>query len=183
MGQERSVDIQNLRALIQSVEKPLDREHFFFSSVPTGIPKGTLVEITGPGKTEAVARFLSENSNVRAAWIEDDLTVYPYALLQRKVFLNRMLFIEARKEIFWAASQVLRSGIFECVVISFSRPFHERVIRRLQLEVEKANAGLFFLPAGCPLTHGRSWAVSMKLQAQKNSMDNFELHSLRERGA
>jgi hypothetical protein len=141
------------------------RERYPFSSAPLGIPRGALTEITGHGKTEVMIRFLSENPRLRVAWIEDEMSVYPCAILQRGVRLDRVLFVEAGRDLFWAVSQCLRSGLFECVVLSYQRNLDEKTYRRLQLEVEKADIGLFLLPE----MPQKAWPISMKLQVERKS--------------
>jgi len=176
-----AVVLEGLRSLIKSVEKPLLRERYPFTSTPLGIPKGCLIEIVGPGKTETVAQFLRENPNLRVAWIEDAFTIYPCAIMQRKIRLHQVLFIEAKQENFWAASQVLRSGLFEIVVMSFQKQINEKVVRRLQLETEKANVSFFLLPENenCSPVPSASWPISMKL---KMNATNRGISILRERG-
>jgi hypothetical protein len=158
--------IADLRSLIRTVEKPQERERYDFSLLPSGVPRGALIEVTGPGKTESVVSFLSENQALRIAWVEDQMTVYPTAILQRQVPLERVLFIEAGDEIVWAAMQVMRSGLFEAIILSLPRHLDERVLRRLQLESEKSQACVFLLSE----KPHKAWPISLQIQVSRPAL-------------
>jgi len=162
-----AVSLESLRSLIKSVEKPARRERFPFSSVAPGIPRGAIIEIAGAGKTEVIIQFLAENPTLRVAWVEDHMTVYPCAIVQRRVALHRLLFIEARREVIWALLQVLRSGLFECVVVSSKEKFNENSLRRLQLEAEKAHVGFFLLSE----KQSNAWPIAMKLKVDRQRLN------------
>ena len=75
--------------LFESKEK---KEYLPFSLLPQGIPRGALVEIIGIGKTDLVSRFLSENPQPLKIWIEEEFSIYPCALAQKKVSLEKIIF-------------------------------------------------------------------------------------------
>lgn len=114
----------------------------FFSE---GLPRGALVEVFGKGKREAVVQFLVENAQHSAAWIEKEFTLFPSALSQREAALEKIFFIEGKKESAWAASAVLRSQLFPIVV--YQAPYgEERELRRFQLLAEKSKSTMILLP-------------------------------------
>ena len=152
--------IEDLRALINQPARRVERERYEFSMRPEGFPRGALIELNGAGKTEVLSQFLAENSKLRVAWVEEDLTIYPNALAQRNVTLSQLLFVEARKDVLWATIQVLRSNLFDCVVLSVHKLFEEKNLRRLQLESEKGHVGIFFLTEE---TH-TAWPVALQIK-------------------
>ena len=56
--------------------------------------------------------------NQVVAWIEEDFSLYPCALPQHGVEMERVLFVESGGESLWSAHQILRSGLFEVVVLN-----------------------------------------------------------------
>ena len=143
--------------------------NFAFSMLGNGFPRGALGVLCGKegsGKSEVVCRFLAENTSLKTAWIEDSLTVYPAALEQKGVALDRVLFVEGADQSLWCMHQILRSHLFQ-VVVHTVRPRRLRKrelalnedevsLRRLQIAAEKAGALVLFLseapfPASWPL--------------------------------
>lgn len=127
-----------------------------------GIPKGAITEISGVGKTEFVTQILYEHPDLRVAWIEKDLSVFPFALWQRSLGLQRILFIESGKQTEWAILQILKAQIFK-VVIFYVDDFEITSLRRIQLASEKANVVTLWLT---DRTHSL-WPVSLQLQMNK----------------
>src|SRR5689334_3582501 len=93
------------------------KESFATSLVSEGIPKGSITEISGPGKTELVLALLKENQSATVAWIEEKFSVYPFGFIQRSVSLNRVLFVDAGSETCWSALQILKSQAFQILII------------------------------------------------------------------
>jgi hypothetical protein len=126
-----------------------------------GLPRGGLVEVSGHGKTEAVAAFLAEQKQP-AAWVEKELSLFPSALLQRRVELEKILFVEAGKDSPWAATTILRAGIFPFLV--YQAPYgEERELRRFQLLAEKSATTMFLLPPG---KASRAWPIALSLEVR-----------------
>lgn len=138
---------------------------FSFSGLSGGIPRGALIEVSGPmgtGKTAWMASFLTEQNQQRAAWIEESLSVYPCALAQAGVDLSRLLFVEAGELVLWSAHQILRSGLVQLLFVSLERLIPgELELRRLQLACRDAQASLVLLKE-TPLP-GNPWPVSLRL--------------------
>jgi hypothetical protein len=172
--------ITSLRELIGTTSGYRNRSSLSFSLLEGGIPKGALTEISGPGKTEFLVRFLSEHPSQKVAWIEDQISIYPYAIFQRKAQLQRILFAEAGTNSLWALMQVLRSQVFGIIVFSSTTTtrlsksgvgggigqescrtlFDERTLRAMQLSAEKAQASVVFLRD----EPGDSWPISLQLR-------------------
>ncbi len=169
--------VEDLRELCRKTTR-LEREKYDFSLHPKGFPRGVLIELTGLGKTEVLVQFLAENPKLRVAWIEESLTIYPYAMAQRGVSLARLLFIEAHQEVFWATFQVLRSHLFDCVVLSSKRNFDEKNLRRMQLEAEKGNIGVFLLTESIH----KAWPIALQLKVNREiCSQGTKLDVIRER--
>lgn len=161
-----SAVLQDLRARIGALEKFSRRERFPYSALPEGLPRGGLVEIAGPGKTECVVRFLAENPELSAAWVEKTLSIYPPAIAQRRRGLERIFFVEAGAETAWAASTVLRSRLFPIVV--YHAPYGcERELRRFQLLAEKAEATVLLLAGREP--HA-AWPIALSLESSGGAL-------------
>lgn len=174
--------LQALRAQIGMMEGNREKEHFPFSLLQTGVPRGALMELCGPGKTEVTVQFLAENPSLRVAWVEENLSVNPCAFMQRGVDLNRIFFVDAGVEAEWSALQVLRSQLFEVVVLHITtttaQDSQERVLRRFQLAAEKAGVGVILL-AEKPR---QAWPISLQLLVSRTQWDRTpEVEILRRR--
>lgn len=157
--------LAELRQLIGAVET-VERARHTFSIYPDGLPQGTLIEVAGSGKTEFVACFLKEQKELKVAWIEENISINPYALRQKGVGLKNILFIEAGREMNWCLSQALQSGCFQ-VLVAESKSFREKDLRRYQLLTEKT-AGHFFLLSQ---TLGQSWVPHLQFQIEKQGKE------------
>ena len=154
-----SAVLQELRTRLGAFESPFQREAFPYSRLAAGLPRGILVELSGHGKTEAVAAFLAENSSLRVAWVERSFSLLPSALLQRQVNLEKIFFVEGGRDSAWAASAILRSRLFPVVV--YGAPYEdERELRRFQLLAEKSATTMLLL-AEEPLPH--AWPIRLSL--------------------
>jgi|GEM_PF-787842 len=161
------------------------QEKFPFSQLEGGFSRGSLGVLCGPqgsGKSEIAIRFLAENASLQAAWVEDELSIYPHAFSQNGVALERVLFIEAGlKDSLWCVHQLLRSGLFQVVIYTLAParsrrgkkiPLEEDEVslRRLQIAAEKSGALVLFL-AETP------FAASWPLYSQIQVFRNFQSHT------
>ena len=172
--------IAQLRELIGAT-KADDRPRHSCSLYPAGFAAGSFIELTGSQRTEFTAQFLSENPELKVAWVEESITINPYALKQKGVCLDNILFVEGKKDLAWCLNQVLGSGCFQIVVTENSR-FHEKDLRRFQLLSEKAQNHFFLLSAN-PTP---SWVPHLQLKTSKvkyQGQDHWSVHALRKRGA
>ena len=154
---------------VDNAVKNASERNFPVSFLDSGIPRGALCEVSGShggGKSELVLRFLAENPKVRAAWIEEEFTIYPCAFFRFGVDLSRVLFSEAGAETLWAAHQILRSQLFGAVILT-APAASELDLRRLQLAAEKAQASVILL-AEEPMQEG-SWPIQLQLETFRRS--------------
>jgi len=151
--------LDELRSLLHT---KIRKEAVGFSLLPSGIPKGAITSISGVGKTEFVLQLLSEQPDLKVAWIEDSFSIFPFGFVQRKIKLDRILFVDAGKDLFWATLEALRSQTFT-VVVFYGETSDLSLLRRVQLETEKSNAMTLWLSPEPPAL----WPVSLQLQVQK----------------
>lgn len=168
--------IAELRELIGATKHD-DRPRHSFSLYPAGFTTGSFIEITGSQRTEFTALFLREHPELKIAWVEDSITINPYALKQKGVCLDNILFVEGKKDTVWCLSQVLSSGCFQAVITENSR-FNEKDLRRFQLLSEKAQNHFFLLSA----SPSASWVPHLQLKVSKTAGE-WDVQALRKRGA
>lgn len=158
---------EKLRALPGVLTAPPQRDYAACAPFPRGIPRGAITRVTaeaGLGKTEVIARFLAEQPELETAWVEERLSIYPRALAERGVALERVVFVEAGEEVAWACTQALQSGAFGALVCSSGTGLGEVWLRRIQLAAEKA--GAFVLILSDHASRRGSWAVAEELELQ-----------------
>lgn len=136
--------LQKLRESIGAIDGSVQKAKVAYSGFESGFPQGGIVELIGAGKTEFVAKFLSEHQQERVVWIEVDLSVNPCALSQKGVALRNVLFVQAQRESLWTVREALQSQVFSVVVTSFVE-FSESELRRTQILAERAKVNLFIL--------------------------------------
>lgn len=155
--------LEELRARLGVFDTHFQREALPYSRLSSGLPRGALVEITGPGKTSSVVQFLAENSGLRAAWVESHFSLLPSAFPQRSANLEKIFFVEAGKNAAWAASTILRAQLFPILV--YSGPYAcERELRRFQLLSERSKTTMILLGEK-PLGIG-AWPIRLSLEAR-----------------
>jgi hypothetical protein len=148
--------LQELKAMLGMQERRIQSESYAFSVLPGGLAKSGMTEVTGEGKTELVMKFLEEHPDFNVAWVESEWTVYPEAFPQHGVDLDRVLFVEAEDDFCWASLQLLRSGLFQVLVLSGDQTYSDRILRRIQIESEKAGAVTLLLRSS-PSKWGRNF--------------------------
>lgn len=111
-----------------------------------GLPKGALTLLggtPGSGRASLAARVIAhETSSGRpAAWVDVKKTLYPPALAQAGVELDRLLLVRTDPErAFYAAEQLLESSELSTVVLSgLDRHLTPTRARRLQSAAESAS--------------------------------------------
>lgn len=155
--------LEELRARLGVFDTHLQRESLPFSRFAPGLPRGALVELTGPGKTTLVAQFLAENSGLRAAWVESRFSLLPSAFPQRSVDLEKIFFVEGGKNSAWAAATILRAQLFPILV--YHAPYGcERELRRFQLLSERSSTTMILL--GQKPLEARAWPIKVSLEAR-----------------
>jgi hypothetical protein len=89
-------------------------------------------------------------------------SISPFALSQRHLNLQRILFVESGVDTEWAILQTLKAQIFE-IVIFYVDNFEVTSLRRIQLAVEKSGVVAIWLtekPRGY-------WPISLQLGMRK----------------
>jgi hypothetical protein len=153
------VSLTLLKEKIGAIEGDKGIEYFRVSSLTRGIPRGALIELTGDGKNEWIAHFLSEKKEVKVFWIEDKPTLLPTGLIQRGVSDQSLCIAQAADNLFKAVRIAMRSQVFACFVLPavFTE---ERELKTLQLLTEKANASTFLIAK----EKSSFWPISVQLE-------------------
>lgn len=83
------------------------------------------------------------------AFISDEGSLYPPALLEKKIPLHRMLFVKTKEalEVWRAAVEAVQTGLFSWVFLRPSRPCSTAQLRKLQLLSEKNKTKVFVFPS------------------------------------
>lgn len=155
----KALKFAELRA---QVHAHYQKETLSCSLVAQGIPRGAITEISGIGKTELAVRLIAEHPGLRVAWIEEQMSIFPFGLLQRGIGLDRVLFVDAGPDLAWSVLQVLKAQIFPVVVV-YAEDLDLNTLRRVQLASETANAATIWL-ANAPKN---LWPVSLQLQSYR----------------
>lgn len=157
----KALRFAEIKELVQSKAR---RESIPCSTLPCGIPKGAITEISGAGKTEFVLNFLAEKADLKVAWAEEHFSIFPFGFQQRNVSLSRILFVDARNEIEWVILQLLRAQIFQ-VVVMYADQIELDSLRRMQLAAEKASAACIWL---APQAQSH-WPVRLQLRVTRST--------------
>jgi hypothetical protein len=164
-----SQKIRDLKILLGEKEALEKKEFFISSTLSIGIPRGSLVELTGHAKAEWLALFLKENKNLKVFWCEEKQSVFPTALSQRGVNLNGVVFGVLKEGLFSSLRKIIQSQVFE-IVISPSSFTETKLLKALQLFSEKANTTLFLMAK----KHQKAWPISLQLEINGNK-SQFEI--------
>ena len=172
MAVEERVSIERLRALIGKTEGVRKKETLISTDLSSGLPRGALIEVTGDARTEWVVRLLSENPTADVAWVEDQLSIFPPAIQQRKMKLERIIFFETQGELNSTICTLLRSQIFTSIVIQ-GDIHDQKTLRRYQLLAEKSNSTLILISK----KQSSSWCISIQVEVthQKDSVPQLRI--------
>lgn len=143
----------------------IEAEQLVCSQLPGAVTRSSITELSGPsgcGKSEVALKFISENTNVRVAWLENEMTAYPRAFPLHGVPLDRVLFCSAGEELAWTAQQILKSGLFPIVVISPQVVLTPTDLRRIQLATEQSRSTVILLSEK-PTAAG-AWTIRSQFQ-------------------
>ncbi|MGZ3693379.1 MAG: hypothetical protein ACXWQO_04255 [Bdellovibrionota bacterium] len=130
------------------------------------LPRGGLVEISGPNARREVAALLAANPEQAVVWIERTLEPFPADLERMRLNFERVLFVHGDSDSSWAASAVLRTGLFPLVVFSAGYS-NERELRRYLRQAKQTNA-TFLVISERPTP---STLFSVQLLAGKNGLE------------
>lgn len=161
-----SAKLRELKLLIGGIENLDAKEVWDAPFLPQGIPRGAIIELTGPKKTEWLLQFLKHQSELKIFWCEKKQSILPTAIAQRGIELSRITFAVVNEDLILPVRKVLQSQLYE-VVIAPSDFEEIRILKALQLFTEKANSVLFLLSKEGLST---AWPISMQLEIhQKDS--------------
>ncbi len=179
MTEFASASILSLREKIGDLLGRRTKDRIQVSTLPDGIPKGTIVEVTGPARVEWVLHFLSENRDLGVAWVEEKFESLPTAFEQRGVNLEKLFFVEAGENTLRAVRTSLRGKAFPCIVAPNLFQKDEKKLKALRLLAEKANSVLILLSKK---PHA-SWTIAFQLEALRREKDgSFRLRVLKDKG-
>ena len=160
----RLVEIRNKLSQFSRNEK---REFLICDSVPGGVPRGVICEVTGSARTEWLLRLLKQNPNLNIFWIEDQLTLFPTAIQQRGVELSRILIAETGDKLFQTLRRGLQSRLFDCIVLP--GVFEEvKKLKTIQLFARESNTLVFFLSK----VEKDAWAIPFQITANWSPATN-----------
>lgn len=131
-----------LRVLKQQLQQYLSlasTEAWSYSRLTYGVPRGALVELSGPKRSEWALQFLREHPELKVCWIEKTLSLLPTAVAQREAGLDRFLFVEAGDDLFTPMRKALRSRAFD-IVASPNAFESDRTLKALQLLTEQSQS-------------------------------------------
>jgi|GEM_PF-4144635 len=177
---EKKETLKRLRQVIGALDGSMPKEGHFFTLLGEYLPKGSLIEFYGIGKTSAWVSFLREHKQMRSVWLESELSIYPLALMQQGIDLEKIFFLEEknwnRKNFVWALHQILQSSVFDVVTIA-NMKFSEAELRRWQLLAEK-NKQMVFLISQEPHS---SWVPALQIEVKRDQKDLLHFHFQRRR--
>jgi hypothetical protein len=165
--------IRELKTLLEASEaagfSKSKKEFFISSTLAKGVPRGSLVELIGTGKAEWIVQFLKENKELKVFWCEERQSIFPTAISQRGVSLDRIVFGIFKNNLFSSLRKIIQSQVFE-VIVSPSSFTEIKLLKALQLFSEKANSTLFLMAS----THQKAWPISLQLEIH-NIKEGFNI--------
>lgn len=174
LKQKKIAALREIPGVLRSADEARKRR-VLFSEFPEGVPRGALTEVSGPlgcGRTEWVLRFLAENPEERVAWVEENLSIYPWRFLQKG--LDRVCFVETGEERFcWSMLEILRSQVFS-VVVTTIQSLGERELKRLQMAAEKGGVCVLLVTEG--LNISKSWPVDTRVRVDGRDFKDKRSH-------
>lgn len=147
-----------------------EREFLSCDTVPGGVPRGVICEITGSARTEWIIHLLRQNPSLSTFWIEEQLSILPTAIQQRGVDLSRILMAEAGDLLFQALRKALRSKLFDCVVLPGAIE-EVKMLKALQLFARESNATVFFLSK----VPRHAWAIPFQIVVNWNTLPSLRV--------
>lgn len=109
--------LESIKEMIRQIEVKRKPDALFSPGLYESVPRGELIEVSGPGRREWIARFLISNPDLETAWMEDAMEVLPTALRLRNVDLDRISFAENDEDLDELTLQILKSGFFQVLVV------------------------------------------------------------------
>ncbi len=173
------------KELIEMVEKTAQkicRERLPSTSYENGIPRSALTELCGAAKVEWLVHFFRDNPTLKILWVEENFNLLPSSFLQMGINPNRIVYVEAKKDLIKLLRKALRFQIFDCIV-SPSVFTDERTLKVLQLLSEKANTATILLANETK----KSWPIALQLEINRKASHTqntaFDIRIIKEKGS
>ena len=171
-----------LKSLLQDHAPVRARKHFGFlpgrdSSVP--LQAGNLIEILGEGQMTFVTSVLKDRPESRVAWLSDfENELCPLALVQEKVELSRILFLEkvSPAQGMDILLTILKSQLFSVLVFPqcfLPKRSFDAQVRKLTLTAEESGSILLMLSQ----KHTSSYGIN--IQVDTEDADELRLNKVK----
>ena len=140
-----------------------------FDEAVGGLPKGTLTAFCGErgdGHLRLAARIAAAftQGTQPVAWIDGEGTLYPPALFQLGVQLERLLIVQNTD----AIEQVLKSGVFPLVIVSGLSRLSTRRVHRLRTAAENSGSMGLLLTSDKSREFLSSMSLVLRVQPKSN---------------
>ncbi len=169
--------VHKLKLLIGGLEEPAGREYLSAPALSCGIPRGSIIELLGPYRTEWLAQFLKLHPEFRTFWAEREQHILPTALYQRGLDLTKITFGTLGEDLILPLRRVLQSQLYQ-IVIAPQKFTEIRILKAFQLFTEKSNSVLFLMGDKAP---SQAWPISMQLEIKKSPNSQFQIDILRQK--
>lgn len=166
-----------LRLILGEQKITVHKEFWQAPALPSGIPRGVIVELLGRCKTEWLIQFLVMHPEFKIFWIEKEQSILPTALQQRGLDLTKITFGTFGSQLVQPVRRVIQSQNFE--VILAPNLFTEiKVFQAFQIFTEKSNTTLFLFGDKVAST---AWPISLQLDIDKDDAGNFTIDILKQK--
>lgn len=188
------------RPEIQHLREQLRRKAPFIGHVPAdptgwseldealggGLPRGALTVVTGPaggGRITLAGRVLATSSGPSrpVAWVDGRKDLYPPALMQLGLPLERLLLVRSDVEGAMAAlEQIVSSGLFAAVAAwGLDRWLEPARVRRIQTGVEGARGRMMWVCE--PDAAARIPGAALRLRVERGSDSELQVRIEKDR--
>jgi hypothetical protein len=172
-----ALKLQHLRQAIGAIEHVGPKEFWTAPNLSCGIPRGVVVELLGPKRTEWFIQFLKMHQDLKTFWAEKEQQVLPTAIQQRGVDLNRITFGVLGDDSVKSLRRVIQSQLFP--VILAPNQFSEiKVFKAFQLFTEKSNSTLFLMGNR---TASNAWPISLQLEIHPADKNQFQIEIIKQK--
>jgi hypothetical protein len=173
-----SEKVQKLRLILGGLQEPQAREILCAPHLSCGVPKGVIVELLGPARTEWFLQFLKLHPEFRVFWCEREQSILPTAIHQRGIDLRRITFGLLGEDLKRPLRRVMQSQLYQ--VLLAPNVFSEiNTFKALQLLTERTNSTLFLLGKKTP---SLAWPISMQLEIGRGAnQGEFKIDILKQK--
>ncbi len=169
--------INALRLILGEQKTAVHKEFWQAPALPSGIPRGVIVELLGCCRTEWLIQFLVMHPEFKIFWVEKEQRILPTALQQRGLDLTKITFGTFGSNLVQPIRRIIQSRNFE--VILAPNLFTEiKVFQAFQIFTEKSNVTLFLFGDKVAST---AWPISLQLDINKNNQGGFVIEVLKQK--